>query len=205
MDAIDVIGGALLGTVGGATAVVTGLSGFLGRIWAERIIEAERAKFGKDLERLRGDLEANLRRLQGDIDRTIIVHRSHFETEFNALRDIWQKVARLRAVLPLLRPLNGSDAANAQEASNVFSNAVDELIGSVDSQSPFYSKEIYAALDALRVEAKIELTEAATENPQIAPDWWKRRREHRNEINSRVSEISDLIRERLERLTVISS
>jgi len=203
MAVLEMIVSSTVGAVGGAALVVWGLSGFLGKVWAERILEAERAKFGRDLEALKSALESDIRRLQAEIDRTIVVHRVHFETEFSALRDIWQKVSRVRSLLPLLGPLDGSKP-QATEAYELMSTAVAELVTAIDSQSPFYSSSIYEKLDDLRLLAKVELTEVATEKPNEVPDWWKRRRETRNEIHAKVDAISKAIRARLEQLSVVT-
>ena len=47
---------AVLGSVGGGGLIVYHLSGLLGRVWAERLMERERQQFREDLERLRADL-----------------------------------------------------------------------------------------------------------------------------------------------------
>jgi hypothetical protein len=97
MNVLEIVISAILGAAGGAGAVFTGLSSFLGRIWADRI------------------------------------HRAHFETEFAALRDIWQKVARVRAVFGALSPLDDADP-HSKEVFEKASEAVGELVDSIDSR-----------------------------------------------------------------------
>ncbi len=48
---------AVLASLGGGGLIVCGLSGWLGRVWAERMMEQERQRFREDLERLRADLD----------------------------------------------------------------------------------------------------------------------------------------------------
>lgn len=50
------VGAAVIVSLGGAGALVVGLSGWLGKIWAERLMERERARHEQDLERLRAQL-----------------------------------------------------------------------------------------------------------------------------------------------------
>jgi hypothetical protein len=56
------------------------------------------------MERLKAGLEADVRQMQSDLDRTVLIHRVQFETEFSALREIWSKVAAARSTMGLVRP-----------------------------------------------------------------------------------------------------
>ena len=47
----------ILGSVGGGGAIVAGLSSWLGKVWADRLMVKETAKFREDLERLTKQLE----------------------------------------------------------------------------------------------------------------------------------------------------
>jgi hypothetical protein len=49
--------GAILLSLGGGGAIVLGLSGWLGRVWAERLMERERADHSRELAQLRADLD----------------------------------------------------------------------------------------------------------------------------------------------------
>jgi hypothetical protein len=59
-------------SVGGGGIIVFALSSWLGKIWANRLMEAERAKHAEELERLRSELhhesEATLTTLQSDLE-----------------------------------------------------------------------------------------------------------------------------------------
>ena len=49
---------AVLVALGGGGAIVAGLSGWLGKVWANRLMAKDRANHEESLERLRDDLEA---------------------------------------------------------------------------------------------------------------------------------------------------
>ena len=56
---------AVIASVGGGGLIVYRLSGWLGRVWAERLMERERQQFREDLERLRAELaQRNARELE---------------------------------------------------------------------------------------------------------------------------------------------
>jgi hypothetical protein len=96
--------GAVVLSLGGGGVIVLALSSWLGKVWAERILAADRAKYAREIEELRGSLERTTRLLQGEIDKTLFVTKTHFETEFKILREIWENVAVLRATMSDLRP-----------------------------------------------------------------------------------------------------
>lgn len=85
---------AVLVSLGGGGAIVFGLSSWLGKVWANRILEADRRRYNEELERLHGQLEA-----------AVYANRVQFETEFNALSDIWAKVSAVRATIGQVRPV----------------------------------------------------------------------------------------------------
>ncbi|TOB32702.1 hypothetical protein, partial [Vibrio parahaemolyticus] len=53
--AFNIVSAALV-SIGGGAAVILGLSSFLGKLWAERILSEEKAKYEKELERYRDEL-----------------------------------------------------------------------------------------------------------------------------------------------------
>src|SRR5258708_24768683 len=85
--------GAVLVSVGGGGAIVVALSSWLGKGWANRILEADRAKYAREIEQLKGELERSSRLLQGEIEKTIFLTKTHFETEFTILPHILEKVS----------------------------------------------------------------------------------------------------------------
>ncbi len=58
-DALTIVGTTIV-SVGGAGAIIFGLSAWLGRVWADRLMTRETAKHAQELEALRSQLQANL-------------------------------------------------------------------------------------------------------------------------------------------------
>ena len=48
---------AIIVSVGGAGIIIIGLSSWLGKVWANRIMETDRAKYARELELLRSKLQ----------------------------------------------------------------------------------------------------------------------------------------------------
>jgi hypothetical protein len=102
-DALRIVGATIL-SVGGGGAVVMAMSSWLGKVWAQRLMQRDVAKHAADLEALKGKLEGMNKKVQAELDKTVYVHRLQFETEFKALSDIWNKVSSVRAAFAQLRP-----------------------------------------------------------------------------------------------------
>ena len=209
------IAGALLLSSGVAGVVIIGLSSWFGKVWAARILEADRLRYTTELERFKNQLDQSTRLLQAQVDRTVFVGRVHFETEFKALSDIWAKVAAVRATMGQVRPMADivpagemPEERERREAGRftAFAAAFDQLVTSVDTQSPFIPEEIYRKLEEVIQIARREATEVQVErgdrdrNP--LRDWYQRGREHNQELQRLATELSDLIRLRLAALAV---
>ncbi len=90
---------AVLVSLGGGGAIVLGLSSFLGRVWAQRLMSAETARHDRELAALRASLEATnqarLVQIQHDLsiaqDKVLLAYRD--------------KLAAYRAVVDVVAPL----------------------------------------------------------------------------------------------------
>jgi hypothetical protein len=74
--------GALITSFGSAGAVLWGLSHFLGKVWANRIFESDRAKYQKLIDEARTELDRTTRKVQAGLDHAVYVSRAQFEAEF---------------------------------------------------------------------------------------------------------------------------
>lgn len=85
---------AVLASLGGGGLLVFVLSSWLGKVWANRVLESDRRRYSEELERVHGELE-----------KAVHVHRVQFETEFGALSEIWAKLSAVRATMGEVRPM----------------------------------------------------------------------------------------------------
>jgi len=70
-DALNIVVAGVL-SIGGGGVIVLGLSSWLGKVWANRLMESEKATHARDLEKLRSELqrtnEVELSNLKGELD-----------------------------------------------------------------------------------------------------------------------------------------
>jgi hypothetical protein len=93
---------AILASIGIGGATVAALAGWLGKVWANRLMEQDRAKYSTELEALKSKFEQSHRKLQAELDKTIFGHQLRTQTEFNALLELWKKVPPLESELPMM-------------------------------------------------------------------------------------------------------
>lgn len=63
MEVIDIVGGVIL-SIGGGAAIVGGCSNWLGKIWADKLMEKEKSKFARELEREKSNFARDLEQLK---------------------------------------------------------------------------------------------------------------------------------------------
>src|SRR5712691_7256027 len=93
VSALLELAAAILVSLGGGAAIIIACASWLGKVWANRILESDRRRYAEELERLRGELS-----------KTSHVHRVQFEAEFRVLSDVWAKLSALRSAMSSLRP-----------------------------------------------------------------------------------------------------
>lgn len=89
------IAGAVIGSVGGAALIIGGLSTFLGKVWANRILEQDKLKYTAELEQIRNQLTAFREKSQ-------FVFSLYFEGQFKIYNDLWVALVELQHCVDLL-------------------------------------------------------------------------------------------------------
>jgi hypothetical protein len=98
---LDVVklAGAILVALGGGGGIVFGLSGFLGKLWADRALEDHRHKYNQLSLQMQHDLDIASRRLQIELDALGLVHSLRTKEEFSHLATLWKKISTLSFAL----------------------------------------------------------------------------------------------------------
>lgn len=73
------IGGAILVSLGGASAVLFGFSSWLGKVWADRLMEKEKTKYSTDLERFKSDLSQTAESHKVKLKKSEFIFQKEFE------------------------------------------------------------------------------------------------------------------------------
>jgi len=89
--------------LGGAGAIIGGLSKYFGQMWADRALAKQRQEFEQLNIQLKNELDITKVRVQAEIDRISVRHKLVTENEFEKIRELWRHVETLRGkyiVLP---------------------------------------------------------------------------------------------------------
>lgn len=189
----------ILVSLGGARLIVLSFASWLGKVWANRILELDRLKYSAELERLRGELS-----------KTLHVHRQQFETEFRVLCDIWAKLSNLRSAIAGLRPT--TDIISPDESSEDrlnrrltrFNEAFDAFVRVVDDQSPFYPEDIFQELSVTLQSARRESISVSLGRLERTTDWSKKGAANFEAFRKSADKVSPLIRNRFTNLQIRS-
>jgi hypothetical protein len=200
-------------SLGGGGLIVMSLSGWLGKVWANRLMQQDMAKHNRDLEELKSKFEAVNQRLQAQLDKALHVYRIQFETEFKALTEIWAKVSAVRASIAELRPSSHIEPTAPQSREQQMSQLTtdfarfivtfNELKHVVYDQAPFYPTSVYEELDQLIKSLQDEqISVQRSDADRFTPNWYRVGRDNRERVYESVNRISELMRQRIESLSV---
>jgi hypothetical protein len=137
---------------GGTTAwlVVKGLSGHLTDRWMARY----KSDLDKEFESYRDTLEQRRKQIEAELGHRTYVSKAQFDTEFNAVKDIFAALGKVRLSFNGLRPFVDWTPQDEQEKLRLISLRLSHfierfsaLVDTVESVYPFVPEEIYAQLE----------------------------------------------------------
>lgn len=216
MDIQDVlmVSATLVGSLGGGGAIVVGFSSWLGKVWASRLMEGERARHERDLAQLRAEVrskyEKQLELIKSELGKSVYVHRVQFETEFTAYREIWKKLVEVKKAVLSLRPVWDSIDPNEDEESRkrrrleAFDCAFNPFFQTIDENRPFYPQEVWKELKELATLMHHEAI-GYQHNTSAKVEYWKEAMENSSKIMAKIDVVENAIRHRLASLTVIDA
>jgi hypothetical protein len=87
----------VIGSLGGGGLIVFGLSGYLGKIWADRALAKQKQDYNQLNIAFTHQLDLATRRVQVELDAIGHLHKLRTESEFEKIRELWRCVASLQA------------------------------------------------------------------------------------------------------------
>lgn len=81
---------AILSSVGVAAAIIFGLSSWLGKVWANRILEKDKLKYTTELEKIKTDL-------QNESQKQNLIFSLYFEGQFKLYNNLWVSLSELQS------------------------------------------------------------------------------------------------------------
>lgn len=200
----------LAGGVLGRGGTILAVSKWLGDWWLEK----QKAKHSQALEEFKDGLQKEQKRVQAAIDRHVFVTRAQFDTEFNAMKDVFKGLAELMLAINAVRPLvstspKGEDRADKIkrmfERLGVAMTAYDQIVGIPAALSPFFPEDLYIAIHDCLQKANIEILSVQTSNERevFETAWFQEGERNRREFMVAYQTVSRLMRKRVETLAVL--
>ena len=150
------VGLVVIASLGGGGVIVFGLSGFIGKIWVDR---------------LRGDIDARLQKLDAKLQHGNFLLQRFAEFELEATRACWSAA---RACLPLVnatRPHDsGADEAVLKSRSDELAAGHDTLLALLGKHEPFLTRAIADRLETIGRVVRLELSQIRTQ-PRFKGKW----------------------------------
>ncbi len=140
MDEIFKISGAIIGSVGGAAAIIFALSSWLGKVWASRILEKDKLAYSSELERIKNQLHT-------DAERQQLVFSLYFEGQFKLYNDLWMSLSELQNEVESLWA--DASSRNLKSFVSALSKAKQKIRNSALLIDPEHYKEIMEVIGNL--------------------------------------------------------
>ena len=199
----------ILGSVGVGGAIVAGLSSWLGKVWANRLMAEEKAKYEKELERLTKQLE-----------RKNYVSKVRFDAEFTIYKELSQVFFDLIVVqndlftFYKMDHLPQDDAEKKklyEERYEIARRAYNSAMNLLHKNTPFITLEFFEQFNNILRNVKLQLlhyssfyiNDDCAETKRECKNLFEECSQRTNDINEQMKNLFDDLREYLKTLDVV--
>lgn len=187
--------------------MVKGLTSHLAERWLTRY----KSELDKEFEKYRDKLEQGRRRVEADLGQRTYVSKAQFDTEFNAIKEIFAALGKVRLSFNGLRPfvdwIPDEEEPRLQLVSarlGHFRPLLDALITTVESAYPFVPDDIYEQLEICMRTGMIEAKHIEQSGAKaLSPSGYQDGTRQHKEFTTAYFAASKLVRERVKRLSEI--
>ena len=189
MSAAFEIATAILFSIGAGGAIVFAFSSWLGKVWANRILEKEKLEYSEMLANISQRLDFQLHS-----------SKAVFDAEFQIYRELWDAANKLKHIALNIRPWHGQSEMTTEQIDTNYKYLQQELDAFdlfVNNHKPFFAPAIFDALSQLQNAASIENKKAVTSSTLEGIEYATSRSQSVIPIIEASEEVCKLIRERL--------
>jgi hypothetical protein len=176
-------------------------------------LSALEAELKANLAKIESDLRSSQNLLQAKIDRSVFVTRAHFETEFEAMKQVFAYLSQLQIGLNGLRPMVTVETpgeGERQRVTRLFErlekvfSAYNDLLAESEAKAPFYPAELYDAIEECERAAWMEINSVRTSGANMfGPTWYEEGERNRGRFSKAYRRAGDIIRDRISRLAIL--
>lgn len=208
----EIVKSVIGGLLGGSVAAVA-LWKWLGDLMLGKIIERERAKYAKEIEALKAKYSQDIESYRARLDRSVFVTRAHFETEFEAYKNLFEGLAEVKFAILGTRPsmrLERQDETEEDkrkelaESLNLLVRAHNKTVNVVEHLNPFYPNDIYLKLNECLTAARGEILDIKTAgDTTFSLGWYQEGQKRCDAFLAAFNSVADAIRLRISTLSII--
>ena len=140
IDEIFMVSGSILGSIGGAAAIIFGFSTWLGKVWANRILEQDKLKYTSELEKIKSQL-------QNESQKQHLMFSLYFEGQFKLYNDLWVSLSKLQSGVEAL--WSEASSKNLKSFVSAVKRAKKQIRDSALLIEPEHYKEIMEVIESL--------------------------------------------------------
>jgi hypothetical protein len=150
MKQIFEVATAMLASLGGGTAILFGLSSWLGKVWANRILEKEKAEHNKEIEHYKSELNRELTRIGKIQDKELYISKAQYDNEYKIYQEIWGKMHECivfsKKLYPTFEnmPIEEKEKEEYQMSKHSkYVQTYNDFSMTIDKYAPFYREDFY--------------------------------------------------------------
>ena len=184
----------IMGSLGGVSAVLTGLIAYFGNL---------------RLEKYKADLQITNAKVKSLSDTSSHVSKTQFDKEFSIYQEIWIRLVDLRSKTLSLRPVmdhvdpNESEDERTQRRLKDFGESFYAFRDCIEKNKPFYAQIVYESLNDVFDLCYEESIDYQYKDPGWSKEYWEKSRENNKKIVSGIDVCCEKIRERISSLAVV--
>lgn len=152
--------------------------------------------------------QKQIERLKAENLKSVHVHRLQFEKEFEIYNKLWENLVELSLTVKSLRPRGEfvdpkkTKEEIINEKHTEFRKYYNLVVNMVYKNRPFYSKEVFEALELLITKSKFEFMEVLSNPDKKSHEYWEGGEITFNEVTRMIDNICEEIRKRIGLLEV---
>jgi hypothetical protein len=157
LEEILKIAGAIIVSFGGSSIILLGLSNWLGKIWADIMLEAEKKKFTMEIEEYKNKLNKEISIVNSIIEKSSYITKLQYDKEFAIYLEIWDKLSTCIISTRDLYPTFSNIPVDKMELDKfnenkltIFVKNYNDFSNAIIKYSPFYEEKLYEGFIRLR-------------------------------------------------------
>ncbi len=130
-DILSIIATAIA-SVGGAGAIIWALSSFFGKMWANKLLEKQKAEYQKDIEAYKSALSCELEKVKATNEKLTYISKIQYDLEIAAIKDLTRESHQLMMMCFTVIPVDKSILKNQAEIVSRHNNYYELYINSIN-------------------------------------------------------------------------